>query len=94
MIAASVDAQRSREAAISGTYQYDTGQRIRMYGLPAPDELSQMDDFLSGDAVTVEVQFSFMQDAQSGCLCRNSLRALRHLLSYPRSFALSRAYSA
>ncbi len=65
MIAASFDAQRSREAAISGTYQYDTGQRIRMYGLPNPDEFSEMDDSLSGDGVTVEVQFSFMQDAQS-----------------------------
>lgn len=65
MIVASFDAEHSREAAISGTYQYDTGQRIRMYGLPAPDELSQMDDFLSGDTVAVEVQFGYAQDAQS-----------------------------
>ncbi|MBR5560172.1 MAG: hypothetical protein IKU73_02020 [Clostridia bacterium] len=65
MILASFDAERSREAAISGAYQYDTGQRIRMYGLPAPDELSQMDDFLSGDAAAVEAHFSFEDDASS-----------------------------
>ena len=65
MIVASFDAQRSREAAISGTYQYDTGQRLRMYGLPEPDEFSQMDDVLSGEKAAVEVQFSHALDAQS-----------------------------
>lgn len=65
MIEASFDAGRSRSASISGAYQYDTGQRIRMYGLPAPDELSQMDDFLSGDVVTVQAQYGYTGDSQS-----------------------------
>lgn len=65
MIEASFDGGRYREAAVSGAYQYDTGQRIRLYGLPSPDELSQMDDFLSGDVVTVQAQFSFMGDSQT-----------------------------
>lgn len=65
MILASFDAGCSREAAISGAYQYDTGQRIRMHGLPVPDELSQLDDFLSGDRVTVQAQYAYRGDAQS-----------------------------
>lgn len=56
---------KSRSAAVSGAYQYDTGQRIRLYGLPSPEELSQMDDFLSGDVVTVQAQFSFTGDSQT-----------------------------
>ena len=65
MIRASFDAERSREAAIGGAYQYDTGQRIRMHGLPTPQELSLMDDFLSGDVVAVQAQFGYEGDAQS-----------------------------
>lgn len=55
----------NRGAAISGAYQYDTGQRLRMHGLPSPQELAEMDDFLSGDAVTVQAQFGYKSDAQS-----------------------------
>ena len=65
MLEASFNAGRSRGASISGAYQYDTGQRIRMYGLPAPDELSEMDDFLSGDVVTVQAQYAYAGDSQS-----------------------------
>lgn len=65
MILASFDAQRSRETAIAGAYQYDTGQRIRMHGLPTPEELAMMDDFLSGDTVTVQAQFCYEGDSQS-----------------------------
>lgn len=65
MLEASFDSARNRGAAVSGAYQYDTGQRIRMHGLPTPDELSQMDDFLSGDVVTVQAQFGSIGDAQS-----------------------------
>lgn len=64
MIQASFD-QAGRTAAISGATQYDTGQRIRMYGLPAPEELSDMDDFLSGDVVTVQAQYAYAGDSQS-----------------------------
>lgn len=63
MIEASFDKRRS--AAVSGAYQYDTGQRLRMYGLPSPDELAQRDDFLSGDVVTVQAQFGFVGDSQT-----------------------------
>ena len=65
MILASFDAQRSRGAAISGAYQYDTGQRIRMLGLPTPGEMARADEFLSGGAVTVQAQFGYRGDAQS-----------------------------
>lgn len=54
-----------RSATVNGAYQYDTGQRLRMYGLPSPDELSERDDFLSGDVVTVQAQYSFDGDAQT-----------------------------
>ena len=54
-----------RDAAISGAYQYDTGQRLRMHGLPSPSELAERDDFLSGDKVTVQVQYAFVGDSQT-----------------------------
>lgn len=65
MLEASFDAGRSRGASISGAYQYDTGQRIRMHGLPTPEDLAQMDDFLSGDMVTVQAQYAYRGDSQS-----------------------------
>ena len=52
-------------AAVSGVYQYDTGQRLRMNGLPSPDELLAGDDLLAGDAVTVQAHFSNEGDAQT-----------------------------
>jgi len=54
-----------RDATISGAYQYDTGQRLKMYGLPSPSELAERDDFLSGDVVTVQAQFGFTGDSQT-----------------------------
>lgn len=65
MLEASFDAGRARGASISGAYQYDTGQRIKMRGLPSPAELAEMDDFLSGDIVTVQAQFAYVGDSQS-----------------------------
>lgn len=65
MIHASFDADRAREAAISGAYQYDTGQRIRLHGLPTPAQLAMEDDFLSGDTVAVQAQFAYIGDSQS-----------------------------
>lgn len=55
----------SRQSAVTGVYQYDTGQRMVMRGLPTPYELSEMDAFLSGDAVTVQAQFGYMGDSQT-----------------------------
>ena len=52
-------------AAISGAYQYDTGQRLRLNGLPTPDEMNEMDDFLSGDLAVVQVHFSYPGDTQA-----------------------------
>lgn len=65
MIHASFDAERSRETAIGGAVQYDTGQRIRMAGLPTPEELAAADEFLSGGEVTVQAQFAYAGDSQS-----------------------------
>lgn len=65
MLDASFDALRNRGASVSGAYQYDTGQRIRMHGLPSPDDLAERDEFLSGDIVAVQVQFAYKGDSQS-----------------------------
>ncbi len=65
MIEASFDAKRSDKAAIRGAYQYDTGQRLRMHGLPPPEELGMKDDFLSGSEVSVQVQYGFEGDTQT-----------------------------
>lgn len=65
MIVASFDKTQNRTAAVSGAYQYDTGQRLVMHGLPSPSELAGEDDLLSGDLVTVQAQFSYKGDSQS-----------------------------
>lgn len=64
MIHASFDELNST-AAISGAVQYDTGQRLKISGLPSPDTLGETDDFLSGDLVTVQAHFSYEGDAQA-----------------------------
>ena len=64
MIEASFD-RSSRSAAVSGVYQYDTGQRLTMRGLPSPGELLEQDDLLSGESVTVQAQFSYEGDSQT-----------------------------
>ena len=65
MIHASFDDRSHKSAAIAGIYQYDTGQRLKMHGLPSPRELAERDDFLSGDAVTVQAQYGFVGDSQT-----------------------------
>ena len=57
--------RHSRSAAVSGIYQYDTGQRMRLRGLPSPEELLERDTMLSGDAVTVQAQFAYEGDSQT-----------------------------
>ena len=64
MIDASFD-RMSRSAAISGVYQYDTGQRLRFSGLPSPEEFAEMDDLVSGSTVAVQVHYSYAGDSQS-----------------------------
>lgn len=67
MINASFDADSSRQAAISGVYQYDTGQRLRLNGLPSPSELAGEDDFLEAGAEipVVQVHFGYYDDSQA-----------------------------
>lgn len=65
MIEASFEGTTQRSAAVSGAYQYDTGQRLRMHGLPSPQELAERDDFLSGDVVTVQAQYAYAGDSQT-----------------------------
>ena len=65
MIEASFEQATHKSAAIGGIYQYDTGQRLRMHGLPTPEELAEMDDFLVGDAVTVQAQYGYVGDSQT-----------------------------
>ena len=64
MIDASFD-RHSRSASVSGNYQYDTGQRMRLRGLPSPEELLEKDALLSGEAVTVQAQFGYDGDSQT-----------------------------
>jgi len=63
VILASFD--RMKSAAVCGAYQYDTGQRLVMHGLPSPGEMAEMDELLSGDLVTVQAQFSYEGDSQA-----------------------------
>jgi len=63
VIVASFDGTRS--AAVGGVYQYDIGQRLVMHGLPSAQELAKQDEMLSGDLVTVQVQFSYKGDSQA-----------------------------
>lgn len=65
MIEASFDRNAGSSAVALGAYQYDTGQRLRMHGLPSPEELAQGDTFLSGDAVTVQVHYGMKGDSQT-----------------------------
>ena len=46
MIDAYFDASVSRMASVSGVYQYDTGQRLRLRGLPSQMELTGIDNFI------------------------------------------------
>lgn len=57
--------RHSRQAAVSGAYQYDTGQRLRLLGLPSPEELLERDALLSGEAATVQAQFAYEGDSQT-----------------------------
>lgn len=65
MIEASFDPKKTNAASVAGAVQYDTGQRLRLRGLPTPDELAEKDDFLSGDVVTVQVQYAYEGDSQT-----------------------------
>ena len=65
MIEASYAPNKTNTASISGAFQYDTGQRLRLRGLPTPFELAEKDDFVSGDVVTVQVQFAYEGDSQT-----------------------------
>ncbi|MBQ8620317.1 MAG: hypothetical protein IJ418_22795 [Clostridia bacterium] len=65
MIEASFERNGERSAAVSGAYQYDTGQRLKMHGLPSPQELADRDEFLSGDMVTMQVHFGLKGDSQT-----------------------------
>lgn len=65
MIEASFEQGQGRSAAVSGIYQYDTGQRMRLRGLPSPEELLKKDALLSGEEVTVQAQFAYEGDSQT-----------------------------
>ena len=65
MITASFNPENNNRAMVSGAVQYDTGQRVRLVGLPSPQALGEMDEFLSGDTVTVEVQYGRRSDSQT-----------------------------
>lgn len=64
MIEASFD-RMSGAAAIAGVYQYDTGQRMRLSGLPSPEEIADADDLISGDVATLTVHFAYEDDTQT-----------------------------
>ena len=65
MIEANFESKTHKNAAIAGVYQYDTGQRLRMRGLPTPDELAGNGRLLAGDVVTVQAQYGYAGDSQT-----------------------------
>ena len=65
MLEAHFDPQVSHSADVTGATQYDSGQRLRIYGLPTPEELLDADELLSGETVSVQVQFAYKGDSQS-----------------------------
>ena len=65
MLEAHFDPQASHSADVTGATQYDSGQRLRIYGLPTPQELLDTDELLSGETVSVQVQFAYKGDSQS-----------------------------
>ena len=65
MINAIFNPETGNTAAVSGAWQYDTGQRLRLYGLPSPEEWLRQDELLSGSVVTVQVQYAYAGDAQT-----------------------------
>lgn len=64
MINANFDAL-NHSAAVNGVYQYDTGQRLCIHGMPSPEEIAESDDFLSGYIATVQVHFGRRGDSQT-----------------------------
>lgn len=65
MIEASFENGTKRSTAATDAYQYDTSQRLKMHGLPSPEELACRDEFLSGDIVTMQVHFGLKGDSQT-----------------------------
>lgn len=65
MIEAVFDPRKTDAASIKGATQYDTGQRMILYGLPDPTEMKETDDLLSGNDVTVQVQYGYRGDTQT-----------------------------
>lgn len=66
MIEASFAPRTYRMSAVSGAYQYDVGQRLRMHGLPSKSDLEEMDDLLTEESVvSVEVQYSYIDEAKT-----------------------------
>ena len=53
MLEANFSPETSRGASVTGAVQYDSGQRLRLRGLPTPQELAVEDELLSGDSVSV-----------------------------------------
>lgn len=47
------------QAAISGAYQYDTGQRLWLTGLPSPSEIERSGKMVEVGSATVQVHFSW-----------------------------------
>ena len=78
MIDAYFDTKADRQAAVSGVYQYDTGQRLRLRGLPSQSELNGIDNYIDtlydeqGNVIpdeeripVVEVHFAHEGDSQA-----------------------------
>ena len=59
MINAYFDTAQSRATAISGVYQYDTGQRLRLLGLPSKGEIGLTDELIGTEMEEPAVQVHF-----------------------------------
>ena len=78
MIDAHFDALSGRMTAVSGVYQYDTGQRLRLLGIPPPGELGRTDEYIdtlrdeAGNIIpdearmpTLQVHYGHRDDSQT-----------------------------
>lgn len=63
MLEASFDTMR--ETAVGGAYQYDSGQRLRMHGLPTPQALLAAEGADGGGEPLVQAQYACRGDSQT-----------------------------
>lgn len=55
----------SNTAAVSGAWQFDKGQKMRILGLMSPQDFLRAEGYDSDDLFTMQVQFAYVGDSQT-----------------------------